>query len=130
PDTALAETARQSHGREAPGARADPVRAPYALRRGHRRRPPYRRTVAAHALCSLPCALCPLPGALMRVTVLGSGTSHGVPSIGCDCDVCKSPDPKDHRTRPSIFIEVTEGAAPFSILVDTSTDLRTQALAN
>ncbi|HJZ72415.1 MAG TPA: MBL fold metallo-hydrolase, partial [Vicinamibacterales bacterium] len=73
----------------------------------------------------------------LRVTVLGSGTSHGVPSIGCDCAVCRSTDPKDRRTRPSILIELPEDdtAAPFaravqSILVDTSTDLRAQALAN
>jgi len=77
----------------------------------------------------------------MRVTVLGSGTSHGVPSIGCDCDVCRSADPKDRRTRPSILVEITgDGGAPrsasalaasvTSILVDTSTDLRAQALAN
>ena len=62
----------------------------------------------------------------MKVTVLGSGTSHGVPAIGCDCAVCTSLDPKDRRTRPSIYIE-SGGTA---ILVDTSTDLRTQALAN
>lgn len=72
----------------------------------------------------------------MRVTVLGSGTSHGVPAIGCDCAVCSSTDPRDHRTRPSILVELTDPAAsPFagavrSILVDTATDLRTQALAN
>jgi len=79
----------------------------------------------------------------MRVTVLGSGTSHGVPAIGCDCDVCRSTDPKDQRTRPSILIEINggaDGAAPraasafaasvTSILVDTSTDLRMQAIAN
>ena len=75
----------------------------------------------------------------LRVTVLGSGTSHGVPSIGCDCAVCRSSDPKDRRTRPSILIEIDGGddgaETPFatavrSILVDTSTDLRMQALAN
>src|SRR3954469_876331 len=76
---------------------------------------------------------------MIRVTVLGSGTSHGVPAIGCDCAVCHSTDPRDRRTRPSILIELVPTpdapAAPIaarvrSILVDTSTDLRTQALAN
>ena len=73
----------------------------------------------------------------LKVTVLGSGTSHGVPSIGCECAVCQSADPRDCRSRPSILIELsaTAGQTPFasavrSILVDTSTDLRTQALAN
>jgi phosphoribosyl 1,2-cyclic phosphate phosphodiesterase len=77
----------------------------------------------------------------LKVTVLGSGTSHGVPSIGCDCAVCRSSDPRDRRTRPSIVIEVGEpsggdgrarsrmASATRSILIDTSTDLRTQALA-
>src|SRR5688572_33207356 len=62
-----------------------------------------------------------------RVIVLGSGTSHGVPMIGCTCGVCRSTDPRDRRTRPSIFIDVDNGPA---ILVDTSTDLRQQALAH
>ena len=69
--------------------------------------------------------------------MLGSGTSQGVPAIGCDCAVCRSTDPRDRRTRPSILLELKDGAggAPFaqtvrSILVDTSTDLRAQALAN
>jgi phosphoribosyl 1,2-cyclic phosphate phosphodiesterase len=74
----------------------------------------------------------------MRITVLGSGTSHGVPSIGCDCAVCRSTDPRDQRTRPSILIEldVNSGATgpaaalARSILVDTSTDLRAQALTH
>ena len=62
-----------------------------------------------------------------RVTVLGSGTSHGVPMIGCTCAVCTSTDPRDRRTRPSIYVEIENGA---KILVDTSTDLRQQALVN
>jgi phosphoribosyl 1,2-cyclic phosphate phosphodiesterase len=60
-----------------------------------------------------------------RVRFLGTGTSHGVPMIGCPCAVCHSDDPRDRRTRPSIYIEPDEGPA---ILVDTSTDLRYQAL--
>ncbi len=60
-----------------------------------------------------------------RVTVLGSGTSHGVPMIGCSCAVCTSADPRDRRSRPSIYVEVENGP---KILVDTSTDLREQAL--
>ena len=60
----------------------------------------------------------------MKVTFLGSGTSHGVPMIGCACDVCRSDDPRDKRTRPSILIDL-EG---FRLLVDTATDLRAQAL--
>ncbi|MCU1383690.1 MAG: hypothetical protein JWL71_2387 [Acidobacteria bacterium] len=79
---------------------------------------------------------------MIRVTVLGSGTSHGVPAIGCDCDVCRSTDPRDKRTRPSILIEIVPApeapahmttrlaSAVRAILIDTSTDLRTQALAN
>ena len=62
-----------------------------------------------------------------RVIVLGSGTSHGVPMIGCTCAVCRSTDPRDRRTRPSIFIDVDGGP---SILVDTSTDLRQQAITH
>ena len=70
----------------------------------------------------------------MRVTVLGSGTSHGVPAIGWDCGVCRSTDPRDRRTRPSILIQLDTAGTTFgesvrSILVDTSTDLRAQALA-
>ena len=39
------------------------------------------------------------------LTVLGSGTSMGVPTIGCPCDVCRSTDPHDCRTRPSVMVE-------------------------
>lgn len=63
--------------------------------------------------------------AAARVTFLGSGTSHGVPLIACDCVVCQSSDPHDTRLRPSIVIEVPGGA---TLLVDTTPDLRQQAL--
>jgi phosphoribosyl 1,2-cyclic phosphate phosphodiesterase len=66
----------------------------------------------------------------LKVTVLGSGTSSGVPVIGCACAVCTSSDPRDRRTRPSIVIQAGDSASHSTILVDTSTDLRAQALAN
>ena len=56
---------------------------------------------------------------------LGTGTSHGVPMIGCDCDVCRSTDPRDSRLRSSICLE---GDAGERVLIDTTTDLRAQAL--
>jgi phosphoribosyl 1,2-cyclic phosphate phosphodiesterase len=65
--------------------------------------------------------------AAARVTFLGTGTSHGVPMIGCGCDVCRSADPRDKRLRPSIHLAVDGGPA---VLVDTATDLRQQALVN
>ena len=61
----------------------------------------------------------------MKVTFLGTGTSHGVPMIGCDCATCRSNDPRDHRLRPSIYVECRDGTA---LLVDAGPDLRTQAL--
>ncbi len=60
----------------------------------------------------------------MKITILGSGTSTGVPMVGCSCRVCTSADPRDKRTRSSILIE-TSGKY---IVVDTSTDLRRQAI--
>jgi len=62
-----------------------------------------------------------------RVTFLGTGTSHGVPMIGCDCDTCRSSDPRDRRLRPSIYLEVPDGPR---VLVDASPDLRQQALTH
>lgn len=60
----------------------------------------------------------------MKVTMLGTGTSTGIPVIACDCFVCQSDDPKNNRTRASIFVE-HEGK---SFLIDVSTDFRQQAL--
>lgn len=60
----------------------------------------------------------------MKITILGTGTSHGVPAIACDCDVCRSSDIHDKRLRSSVFIE-HDGA---NILVDIGPDFRTQAL--
>lgn len=60
----------------------------------------------------------------MRLTVLGCGTSTGVPLIHCECEVCLSHDPKNNRLRASVWLQI-DGK---SILVDTSTDLRQQAI--
>jgi phosphoribosyl 1,2-cyclic phosphate phosphodiesterase len=60
----------------------------------------------------------------MEILVLGSGTSHGVPMIACECDVCRSDNPKNRRFRPSILVRNAEQA----ILVDTTPELRMQAL--
>lgn len=60
----------------------------------------------------------------MRVTILGSGTSSGVPMIGCSCPVCTSDDPRNDRMRASAVVE-TGGR---TLLLDTATDLRWQAI--
>ena len=60
-----------------------------------------------------------------RLTFLGTGTSQGVPIIGCKCDVCTSPDTRDKRFRSSVFVEY-EG---LGILVDAGPDFRMQMLA-
>jgi phosphoribosyl 1,2-cyclic phosphate phosphodiesterase len=60
----------------------------------------------------------------MRITFLGTGTSHGIPVIGCDCEVCRSPNPWDQRYRASVFVEVRG----LKLLIDASPELRLQAV--
>jgi phosphoribosyl 1,2-cyclic phosphate phosphodiesterase len=65
-----------------------------------------------------------MPFPPIRITVLGSGTSVGVPTIGCHCAVCSSTDPRDQRLRPSILLSYSGR----NVLIDTTPDFRTQAL--
>ena len=60
----------------------------------------------------------------MKITFLGTGTSQGVPFIGCDCTVCTSTNPKDNRLRTSIWIETPDA----SIVIDSGPDFRQQML--
>lgn len=59
----------------------------------------------------------------MKIRVLGSGTSNGVPVVGCDCPVCMSSDPRNNRTRASVLVTHDDT----SILIDTATEFRIQA---
>lgn len=63
-------------------------------------------------------------GGVSEVVFLGTGTSVGVPAIGCDCPVCTSDDPKNSRTRCAIVLRLPQG----NLLIDTPPDLRTQLL--
>lgn len=62
--------------------------------------------------------------ATLQLIFLGSGTSMGVPTLGCECAVCRSDDPRDHRTRPSVLLRYSGRA----VVIDTSPDFRFQAL--
>lgn len=62
----------------------------------------------------------------MKITLLGTGTSQGIPVIGCECEVCSSSDPRDNRTRTSILISQDNT----NIVIDTGPDFRTQMLQN
>jgi phosphoribosyl 1,2-cyclic phosphate phosphodiesterase len=59
-----------------------------------------------------------------EIVILGSGTSMGVPTLGCDCSVCSSIDPRDTRTRPSIAVQWNA----HTVVIDTGPDFRQQAL--
>lgn len=61
----------------------------------------------------------------IRITILGSGTSHGVPMIACDCAVCTSADPRDRRTRTSAMFSFDN----HQVLIDTAPELRLQCIA-
>lgn len=61
----------------------------------------------------------------MKLTFLGTGTSFGVPQIGCNCRVCRSPDPRDRRSRVGAVVETDRGTR---ILIDTPPELRLQLI--
>ncbi len=61
----------------------------------------------------------------LKLTIMGCGTSTGVPVIGCPCDICQSGDPRNNRTRTSALVSTDKG----NILIDTAPDLRAQAMA-
>lgn len=63
----------------------------------------------------------------VEITFLGTGTSNGIPVIGCHCAVCSSNDPRDRRTRTSAVVR--DGSNDRTYLIDTATELRLQALS-
>ncbi len=63
----------------------------------------------------------------MKLTFLGTGTSFGVPQIGCQCDVCRSPDPRDRRTRVGAVVETDAGTR---LLLDAPPELRLQLITS
>jgi phosphoribosyl 1,2-cyclic phosphate phosphodiesterase len=64
------------------------------------------------------------------LTFLGTGTSMGVPTLGCDCAVCTSTDPHDLRLRPSVLLRWPDGDRERIVVIDTGPDFREQALRN
>src|SRR5260370_36787558 len=77
--------------------------------------------------CLVPATSYRLPTtAVMKLTFLGTGTSFGVPQLGCGCAVCRSADPRDRRTRVGAVVETDGGTR---ILIDTPPELRMQLTA-
>lgn len=70
------------------------------------------------------CKFAPVKNPALKITFLGTGTSSGVPIIGCHCAVCTSSDPKDNRLRSSILVE----SATTKVVIDTGPDFRQQML--
>ena len=64
----------------------------------------------------------------VEIEILGSGTSSGIPTVGCDCWVCRSENPRNRRLRSSVLFRVQDGADEVRLLVDVTPDLRLQAL--
>src|SRR5215468_12683576 len=73
----------------------------------------------------LPIPNSPFP---MRITFLGTGTSVGVPMIGCECEVCRSTDPRDKRLRTGLMVEMKVKDDASRLVIDVSADFRQQAL--
>ena len=63
-----------------------------------------------------------------ELILLGSGTSMGVPTLGCGCSVCSSSDPRDRRTRPSVAVQFRDGETERCVLIDSGPDFRQQAI--
>ncbi len=61
----------------------------------------------------------------MKIVLAGTGTSHGIPVIGCECAVCKSSDPRDNRNRTEAFVYASDGT---TVIIDVSPEFRLQAL--
>ena len=64
--------------------------------------------------------------ASMEIVFMGTGTSHGVPMIGCDCEICRSDNPRNQRTRTSVHLRIGE----YAVQVDVPPEFRLQCLAN
>ena len=83
-----------------------------------------RRPAAFRCCIAIDFNVFNMPPAPLKITVLGSGTSMGVPTLGCPCRVCASTDPHDNRLRPSLLI--SRGGQ--NVVIDTTPDFRQQAM--